>query len=79
MLFGAVGGLLYGQAVKSADGTRYLHNRLYVKTPSGELVVDTDSWLPRGACVEITPSVGQQSNFYPYRSARVTESDKCPH
>ena len=78
VLFGAVGGLIGAQVMKSADETTYIHNRLYVKTSAGEVVVDTDEYFPSGSCVEITPSVGEQSStFFSYRSARVTPSDKC--
>ena len=75
MLSGARGGLV---PVKSADGKTYLHNRLYVKTAAGEVVIDTDEYFPSGSCVEITPSIGGQSpTFFSFGSARVLSSDKC--
>jgi len=78
MIVGATGGLVAAQTGTSPDGTIYIHNRLYVKTDSGEVVVDTDDYFPPGSCVEITPAIGEQSStFFSYRSARIVASDKC--
>ena len=78
MVVGAAGGLVGPKAQKSADGKMYLHNRLYVKTSSGEVIVDTGEYFPEGSCVEITPLAGEQSpTFFSYGSARVLRSDQC--
>lgn len=75
-LVGAAGGLLGTRA--SVDEERHIHNRLYVKTASGELTVDTDQYFPAGSCVEIMPYAGERfSTFFPYNSARVVRSDHC--
>ena len=77
-LRGASGGLVAAQARPPAYEKTHIHNRLYVKTASGEVVVDTDDYFAPGACVEITPSAGERSStFFSYRSARIAGSDRC--
>jgi hypothetical protein len=77
-LVGAAGGLVGARAAASVDDEMHIHNRLYVKTAAGEVVVDTDEYFPPGSCVQITPSIGEASaTFFPYRSARVIPSDQC--
>ncbi|HTM61331.1 MAG TPA: hypothetical protein VL199_13320 [Burkholderiales bacterium] len=77
-LVGAAGGLLGTRAAASVDGQMHIHNRLYVKTTAGEVVVDTDEYFAPGSCVEITPLIGEQSvAFFPYRSAQIVQSGKC--
>jgi len=77
-LVGAAGGLVGTRAAASVDEQIHIHNRLYVKTTAGEVVVDTDDYFPPGSCVEITPSVGEQSaTFFSYRSAQIVQAGKC--
>ena len=77
-LVGAAGGLVGTHAAASVDEETHIHNRLYVKTPSGELTVDTDQYFPSGSCVEITPFAGERSStFFPYGSAQLARSDHC--
>ena len=77
-LVGAAGGLVGTRAAASVDEQMHIHNRLYVKTAAGEVVVDTDEYFQPGACVEITPSIGEPSaTFFSYRSAQIVQSDKC--
>jgi hypothetical protein len=77
-LVGAAGGLAGTRTAASVDGEMHIHNRLYVKTAAGEVVVDTDDYFPPGSCVQITPSLGEPSaSFFAYRSAWIVQSDKC--
>jgi len=77
-LVGAAGGLLGTRAAASVDEETHIHNRLYVKTDSGELTVDTDQYFPEGSCVEILPFAGDRhSTFFPYNSAHIVRSKHC--
>lgn len=77
-LFGLLGALAYDEAVKVADTRVTFLNRSYVKTASGEIVVDWNEYFSPGTCLEIVPTANAtSSSFFPFGSARVVRSDGC--
>jgi hypothetical protein len=78
-LFGAIGGLVYGEVRASTDARRALRKLYYVKTAAErEVAAYSDEYFAVGTCVEIIPTKdAQSSSYFAYSAARISRSDKC--